>query len=242
MILETALTLFERCDTPQDIRAACAEYFDVLRPTGLNSFGARAYLRPAGRLDSSALFAAGGSVVAIAPDGWIGSQAYRYICLEQNPLLAAVQERRARFRWSDYAPRDDRGFGTYWEAFGEGGFGDGLGMISFGRGRRTASLSLGFTALDLAPREIAVIQFAGMMLLERLLEHADPGADDAPVLTPRERDCLAFVAEGKSDWEIGKILSISQATAHSHVENAKRKLGARTRAQAVARFFTYGLN
>lgn len=49
----------------------------------------------------------------------------------------------------------------------------------------------------------------------------------------RQRDALRFVASGKSDWEIAQLLGISVATAHEHVENAKRKLGVRTRVQAV---------
>jgi len=53
-------------------------------------------------------------------------------------------------------------------------------------------------------------------------------------LTPRERDCLRWVAAGKTDWDIGCLLGISQATAHFHIENAKRKLNCSTRAQAAA--------
>jgi DNA-binding CsgD family transcriptional regulator len=53
-------------------------------------------------------------------------------------------------------------------------------------------------------------------------------------LTPRERECLRWVAAGKTDWEIGQILTISEQTAHGYVQNALAKLGARTRAQAVA--------
>lgn len=56
-------------------------------------------------------------------------------------------------------------------------------------------------------------------------------------LSPRERDCLVFVAQGKSDWEIGMILGVSKTTAHTHIENAKRKLDCRTRAQAVVRLY-----
>ncbi len=53
-------------------------------------------------------------------------------------------------------------------------------------------------------------------------------------LTLRQREVLAYCADGKSDWEIGQLLGISRATAHEHVESAKRKLGVRTRVQAVA--------
>jgi len=61
------------------------------------------------------------------------------------------------------------------------------------------------------------------------------GISDAGVrLTPRERSALSWVAEGKSDWEISVILGLSAATVRFHVDNARRKLGAVTRAQAVA--------
>jgi DNA-binding CsgD family transcriptional regulator len=53
-------------------------------------------------------------------------------------------------------------------------------------------------------------------------------------LTARERVCLHFVARGQRDAEIGVVLSISEATARQHVSAAVRKLGARTRPQAVA--------
>ncbi len=53
-------------------------------------------------------------------------------------------------------------------------------------------------------------------------------------LTARELECLRWTAMGKTDSEIGIILSISARTARFHVENAKRKLGVSTRIQAVA--------
>ncbi len=53
-------------------------------------------------------------------------------------------------------------------------------------------------------------------------------------LSPREFECLQWTAAGKSAWEIGRILSISHNTVTFHVENAKAKLGVRTRQQAVA--------
>ncbi len=53
-------------------------------------------------------------------------------------------------------------------------------------------------------------------------------------LSPRELQCLQWAAKGKTDAEIGLILGISPRTARFHIENAKRKLGAATRVQAVA--------
>ena len=65
--------------------------------------------------------------------------------------------------------------------------------------------------------------------------------DGAVGLTDRERDALAWVAKGKSDWEISRILGVSEATARFHVDNARRKLGAANRAHAVARMAVAGL-
>jgi LuxR family transcriptional regulator, quorum-sensing system regulator SolR len=53
------------------------------------------------------------------------------------------------------------------------------------------------------------------------------------VLTEREREILAWIAEGKSDASIGQILCISSKTVNYHVENAKRKFAVATRIQAV---------
>jgi len=53
-------------------------------------------------------------------------------------------------------------------------------------------------------------------------------------LSPRELECLEWASQGKSAWEIGRILSISRHTVGTYLENAKTKLGVRTIVQAVA--------
>ena len=80
------------------------------------------------------------------------------------------------------------------------------------------------------------MQLAGLILTERLMTFAAPPDDEDEVrLTERERDAISWVAEGKSDWEISVILGVSETTVRFHVDNARRKLGAVNRAQAVAR-------
>ncbi|MBV8079238.1 MAG: response regulator transcription factor [Actinobacteria bacterium] len=58
--------------------------------------------------------------------------------------------------------------------------------------------------------------------------------DRSPTLTARERDVLRLLADGCSNEEIGRKLFISPETVRAHVAKACRKLGARTRTQAVA--------
>ncbi|MCE7999801.1 MAG: helix-turn-helix transcriptional regulator [Rhodobiaceae bacterium] len=53
-------------------------------------------------------------------------------------------------------------------------------------------------------------------------------------LTPRERDCLKWAAHGSSNTGIAAQLGVTPRTAKFHIENAMKKVGAKTRAEAVA--------
>ncbi len=55
------------------------------------------------------------------------------------------------------------------------------------------------------------------------------------LLTPREVEILAMVGEGASNKAVARRLGISAHTVKFHLEAVFRKLGAATRAEAVAR-------
>jgi two-component system nitrate/nitrite response regulator NarL len=55
------------------------------------------------------------------------------------------------------------------------------------------------------------------------------------LLTPRELDVLAAIGAGSSNKAIARELGISLHTVKFHIESLFRKLGARTRAEAVAK-------
>jgi LuxR family quorum-sensing system transcriptional regulator CciR len=54
-------------------------------------------------------------------------------------------------------------------------------------------------------------------------------------LSHREKDCLTWTAQGKSSWDIGMILNISENTVNFHVKNAMRKLDTTSRTVAVVK-------
>ena len=80
-------------------------------------------------------------------------------------------------------------------------------------------------------------------LVEEFAERAkEPGSTPAlDVLTDREREVMALVAEGLSNDAIAERLVVSPATAKTHVSRAMVKLGARDRAQLVVFAYESGL-
>jgi ATP/maltotriose-dependent transcriptional regulator MalT len=58
----------------------------------------------------------------------------------------------------------------------------------------------------------------------------------ADVLSPREREVLGLIAGGLRNREISEALFIAHSTTKVHVRHILEKLGARTRAEAVARY------
>ena len=80
-------------------------------------------------------------------------------------------------------------------------------------------------------------------LISEYARHAkdrqDP--DGLDLLTDREREVLALVAEGLSNDEIGDRLFVSPATAKTHVSRTMIKLHARDRAQLVVIAYETGL-
>jgi HD-GYP domain-containing protein (c-di-GMP phosphodiesterase class II)/DNA-binding NarL/FixJ family response regulator len=63
---------------------------------------------------------------------------------------------------------------------------------------------------------------------------AGRGSGRRKTLSPREREIMALLARGLSGEDAAKHLSLSPETVRSHVRNAMQKLGATTRAHAVA--------
>jgi DNA-binding NarL/FixJ family response regulator len=55
----------------------------------------------------------------------------------------------------------------------------------------------------------------------------------ADTLTPREREVLARIAEGRSNREIARLLRLSEKTVKAHVSSVLAKLGVQDRTQAA---------
>lgn len=72
-------------------------------------------------------------------------------------------------------------------------------------------------------------------------EAMEAPTESVMTLPRRELQCLNWCSEGKTNWEIGKILGISERTVEHHIASAVRRLGCTTRVQAVALALRVGL-
>ena len=69
------------------------------------------------------------------------------------------------------------------------------------------------------------------------LEHPFDQAVEGAILTQRERQCLSWVARGKTVADIAVLVQISPRTVAFHLDNARRKLNAGSIAQCVVEAF-----
>jgi DNA-binding CsgD family transcriptional regulator len=53
------------------------------------------------------------------------------------------------------------------------------------------------------------------------------------LLTPREREIMRWVGEGKSNWEVAKIVGCVEQTVKKHLQRIYRKLGVENRTAAA---------
>lgn len=96
-------------------------------------------------------------------------------------------------------------------------------------------------------REISATLAQLMLIAHQFQESAFPLFDRTMLtclhvkLSDRERECLAWSAEGLTAKEIARKLHRSVATVTLHLNTAARKLGASNRVQAVVRALHYRL-
>lgn len=116
-------------------------------------------------------------------------------------------------------------------------------MDSLAPDRRIGPVSGGLADLIHAGVQRGDITGRSAEELGALVERAVP-AEGAPMsrpLTTREQEILQMLALGKTGEQIAQRLVLSPETVQKHVHNAKRKIGAQTRAHMIALALKRGL-
>ena len=104
----------------------------------------------------------------------------------------------------------------------------------FGLGREVATLIPGAALVPLPGTGHLFYHGDWEPVLDALLGFLAEPAVPGPRLTGRELEVAALVAEGLTNHAIARRLSVAPRTAEAHVENIRRKLEVRSRAQIAA--------
>lgn len=122
----------------------------------------------------------------------------------------------------------------------EQGIGDGFTVPANVPGEARGSCSFANQAGRPVPETVLPLaQLAGAFAFEgarRLWsQRGHLAAPPNPVLTDRQRDCTLWAARGKSDWEISRILGVSEETVARHIKQACARYGVSKRTSLAIR-------
>jgi len=166
---------------------------------------------------------------------------------KRDPVMQHCKRQSVPIIW-DRDTYVSLGLGEDWEQQARYGYATGIAMaLHLPEGRhfvfgvdRDQPLPADRSELQ---RVVADLQLFAVHAQEAAMRLLVPEALQAerPRLTPRELDALRWTMDGKTAWEVGKILGISERTAVLHVNNAMHKLGCVNKHQAVLKALRLGL-
>ena len=105
---------------------------------------------------------------------------------------------------------------------------------NFELGREVAALIPGATLVPLPGSSHLFYHGDWLAVIDAVLDFLRDPASAGPRLTGRELEVAGLVAEGLTNHAIARRLSVAPRTAEAHVENIRRKLQVRSRAQIAA--------
>ena len=158
-----------------------------------------------------------------------------------DPVHRACQLTAVGFTWSELprmmrlTPRDL----SVLSAAATQGIGDGFTVPAHVPGELNGSCSFATApGVRLQTEKLAMAQLVGAFAFEaaRRLTRVRNGMEcSVPRVSARERECLVWIARGKSDSEIATILGISPETVHQYVKHVRATYDVVSRSQLVAR-------
>lgn len=185
------------------------------------------------------------ALIVTYPDDWVARYARKGYA-EVDPVAHMARHCRRAFSWRvvterELMPRQR----LVMDECRAAGMETGVTVPLFGPRGDTALLSVAGQGVEDSHRvlrSVASLAAQFHMVHEEMTE--GDVTDDVPPfvpLSPREREVLVWSARGKSTWEIGEIIGISERSVTFHVNNAMRKLDTSSRIMAVLKAIRHGL-
>ena len=166
--------------------------------------------------------------------------------MRRDPVMQHCRKQSVPIIW-DQQTYIGQGLGDLWEQQAQFGYRTGIAMaLHLPEGRhfvlgvdRDKPLPADAEELQRVVADLQLFAVHAQDAAMRLLV-PEPMQPETPSLTPRELEALRWTMEGKTAWEVGAMLGISERTAVLHVNNAMHKLGCVNKHQAVLKALRLG--
>lgn len=165
--------------------------------------------------------------------------------IRRDPIILRSKAKADPFYWDELSPfmnADPLGRRIVEEAR-EFGLVQGFSAAIQTLDGQTVGFSLAGRRIETDPEMRGVLTLIASYAIGRAIALQQETSDQERriALSAREREALQWASEGKADWEIGEIMSISEHGADKHMRSARSKRGAINRTQAVAEAIRRGL-
>lgn len=185
-----------------------------------------------------------GSLVALTnyPEGWVEAYVARNI-VANDPVLLASHRSNVGFRWDEVPNliKVTSAHRAITEDTRKAGLERGYTVPAHVPGEANGSCNFAMrTGRPLPERNLLMAQMVGSFAFQAarsmvMRARGRPKPPSRSPLSPRQLECLALVARGKSDWEIARILGIGPESVKHHVKMAREHYDVPTRVQAAFR-------
>ena len=159
------------------------------------------------------------------------------------PIVAQTLQRQTGFSWGDpdVSPPTSAAAVQIMHEAAEFDLRDGYTVPLTTVEGEVGGMSFAGARLEIAPEHRGMLTLVASYAFGHALLMRGQPVETSARLSPRERETLQWAAEGKTDWEIGEIMGISEHGVDSHLRGVRTKLRTRNRAQSVAEGFRLGL-
>ena len=236
---DETLNYIDKIQKAPTVEQVCAELLSVSSKFGLNALLAGTVPDPNTPLSDQKKH--------VLLSGWPVDWLERYVkrnYVDHDPVVRHMKRAPSSFKWTEANAVSGQNPSSK-EVIGDAGafdLHDGYAFPLLTLEGVPVMVSLGGPAFECSEENRAILSLVSTYAIGRALQlsAADTCRNKKQNLTDREAECLRWAAAGKSEWEISQILGISEHTSEKHLLNAKAKLGAANRVQAVAEAIRLG--
>jgi len=169
------------------------------------------------------------------PDSW-QQRYHEKDYFDQDVTVAHCKQSSTPILWPAQCKNESKINNQIFSESAEFGLKSGISMPYHARngehGALAVSTSEKYDNSDLSnPRNLFALQVLGAAFFDYCRKNTKK--NNTVQLTQREKECLKWVATGKTSWEISTILSISERTVVFHLQNAVSKMNTSSRTSAA---------